>query len=93
MSYIVAIHDISDPGRFWGAADPAAEFPPGITLHASYPRGGGSRAVCLWEADSVESVRQLIEGATGDASNNEFFEVDTTHANVLGLPTATTAAR
>ena len=92
MSYIVAIHDISDPERFWGAAG-ASEFPPGITLHSSYPRSDGSRAVCLWEADSVDAVRELIAGATGDASDNEFFEVDTRHANVLGLPTATSASR
>jgi hypothetical protein len=92
MSYIVAIHEVSDPQRFWGAAD-SAELPPGITLHASYPREGGTRAVCLWEADSVDAVRDLIEGATGDASRNEFFEVDTTHAGLRGLPTATTAAR
>jgi hypothetical protein len=93
MSYIVAIHDISDPERFWGAADSSREFPPGIALHASYPRDDGARAVCLWEADSVGAVRDLIETAIGDASNNEFFEVDTTHAGLRGLPTATTAAR
>ncbi len=93
MSYIVAIHDISDPDRFWAAADPSSEFPPGITLHATYPRGDGSRAVCLWEADSVDAVRGLIASATGDASRNEFFEVDTKHANALGVPTATAAGR
>jgi hypothetical protein len=94
MSYIVAIHDISDPERFWGAAnDPAAEFPPGITLHASYPREDGKRAACLWEADSIGAVRELIESVTGDASSNEFFEVDTTHAGLRGLPTTATTAR
>jgi hypothetical protein len=94
LSYIVAIHEISDPERFWGAAgDPSREFPPGIALHTSWPREGGSRAVCLWEADSVGAVRDLIESVVGDASNNEFFEVDTTHAGLRGLPTATTAAR
>jgi hypothetical protein len=91
MGYIVAIHDISDPQRFWGAADANSEFPPGITLHATYPRGDSSRAVCLWEADSVDAVRQLIESVSGDASNNEFFEVDTSHAGVVGLPTASAA--
>jgi hypothetical protein len=92
MTYIVAIHEISDPERFWGAADPS-RVPPGIALHQSYPREGGTRAVCLWEADSVAVVRDLIEDVVGDASNNEFFEVDTTHAGLRGLPTATTAAR
>jgi hypothetical protein len=94
MSYIVAIHDISDPERFWAAAnDPSVEFPPGITLHASYPREGGTRAVCLWEADSANAVRELIESTTGDASNNEFFEVDPTHAGLRGLPTTAMTAR
>jgi hypothetical protein len=90
MAYIVAIHEISDPDRFWGAADPSA-IPEGITLHASYPRGDGSRAVCLWEADSVDAVRNLVESTTGGASQNEFFEADAQHAGALGLG-ATSAA-
>jgi hypothetical protein len=92
MSYIVAIHNISDPERFWGAAG-ASEPPPGFTLHSSYPRTDGSRAVCLWEAESVDAVRDLIASVTGDASDNEFFEVDTRHAGLRGLPTATAATR
>lgn len=84
MGYIVAIHDISDPDRFWSAADPSL-IPPGVALHATYPREDGTRAVCLWEADSVDTVRDLIESATGDASRNEFFEVDPQHAGARGL--------
>jgi hypothetical protein len=84
MAYIVAIHDISDPDRFWNAADPSA-LPPDIALHATYPRSDGSRAVCLWEADSVETVRNLIESTTGDASRNEFFEADAQHAGARGM--------
>ena len=91
MAYIVAIHEISDPDRFWGAADSAA-IPAGITLHASYPRGDGTRAACLWEADSVDAVRDLVESATGDASRNEFFEADPQHAGAIGLG-ATSGAR
>jgi hypothetical protein len=88
MAYIVAIHDISDPDRFWGAADPANPLPSGVMLHATYPRGDGSRAVCLWEADSVDTVRDLIDSVTGDASRNEFFEADPQHMRALGLSPA-----
>jgi hypothetical protein len=91
MTYIVAIHDISDPGRFWSAADPSIDFPSGISLHSTFPRTDGRRAVCLWEADSAERVRELLESITGDASQNEFFEVDTQHANTLGLPMGSAA--
>jgi hypothetical protein len=84
MTYIVAIHDISDPDRFWNAAA-ASTPPPDIALHATYPRSDGSRAVCLWEADSVETVRNLVESTMGDASRNEFFEADPQHAGALGM--------
>ena len=90
MAYIVAIHDIRDPDRFWGAADPSA-IPAGITLHSTYPRGDGSRAVCLWEADSVDAVQELIDSLLGDASRNEFYEVDPQHAGTLGLPAGAAA--
>ena len=88
MTYVVAIHDIANPENFWSAADPSTDFPPGITLHSTYPRGDASKAVCLWEADSVDTVRQLVDGIVGDYSKNEFYEVDARHANTLGLPTA-----
>ena len=84
MPYIVAIHEISDPDRFWSAAD-AESLPAGVTLHAAYPRSDGSRAVCLWEADSVDTVRNLVETVTGDASQNEFFEADPQHSGARGL--------
>jgi hypothetical protein len=87
MSYVVAIHEISDPDRFWGAADPSA-IPEGVTLHATYPRGDGARAVCLWEADSVDTVRDLVDGLAGDAARNEFFEADPQHMGALGLSPA-----
>lgn len=91
MTYIVAIHHIADPERFWSAADPSAEFPPGITLHGTYPRADGSKAVCLWEADSVDSVQQLVDGSVGDYSKNEFYEVDAGHAGTRGLPASAVA--
>jgi hypothetical protein len=91
MAYVVAIHDIRDPEKFWGAADQAAEFPAGITLHGSYPNEDGSHAVCLWEADSADAVRELVDGAVGDSSQNQFFEVNSQHSGTRGLPTAARA--
>ena len=51
----------------------------------------GTRAVCLWEADSVEKVRDVVDGAAGDISNNEFFEVDPGHPATSGLPVSSAA--
>ena len=88
MSYIVAIHDVSDPDRFWGGAgETLADLPDGVTLRESYPQHDGSRAVCLWEAPSVDAVREIVDGAGGDSSRNEYFEVDPQHPGARGLPT------
>jgi hypothetical protein len=34
----------------------------------------------------MDAVRQTVEGAAGDSSRNEFFEVDPQHAGARGLP-------
>jgi hypothetical protein len=81
--HIVVIHSISDPDKFWSAAD-ESEPPEGIALHSALPNDDGSRAVCLWKADSVDSVKQLVEDTVGDVSSNEYFEVNATNAQ--GLP-------
>jgi hypothetical protein len=92
VSYIVAIHTISDPERFWSSsAEATPSLPPEVSLHATYPQPDGARAICLWEADSVDTVRELVDGVTGSYSSNEYFEVDPTHAGTRGLPTEASA--
>ncbi len=83
--YLNAKHAISDPARFWGAVR-AAVAPPagGPKLHGTYPNRDGTEAVCLWEAESVDAVKAAVEAVVGNASRNEFFEVDP--ANAVGLP-------
>jgi hypothetical protein len=46
--HIVAIHEISDPETFWGAAE-GMDLPEGTTLHSAIPNEDGTRAVCVWE--------------------------------------------
>jgi hypothetical protein len=54
-------------------------------------RGGSSSrppdrsvAVCLWEADSVDTLRDYLDSVTAGASENTYFEVDRERA--MGLP-------
>jgi hypothetical protein len=84
--YVAAIHEISDPEKFW-SIDPNA-IPADISVLSTFPNSDGSRAVCLWEADSVETVRSLVDGMAGDASMNEFFEVNEQHEWTRGIPRA-----
>jgi hypothetical protein len=81
--HVIALHHISDPERFFEAAQ-STPIPEGVTLHSVLPSGDRSRAVCVWEADSEESVRRLVEDSVGEVSRNEFFEVDASAAQ--GLP-------
>jgi hypothetical protein len=80
--YIAAIHDIRDPEKFWATAE-SSTIPEGVTLHSVLPNGNGTRGVCLWQADSLEDVRSLVESTVGEWSKNEFFEVG---ENATGLP-------
>jgi hypothetical protein len=81
--HIAVIHQISDPEKFWGTAG-ESELPEGITLNSALPNADGSRAVCLWKAESVDAVKQLVEDTVGDVSSNEFFEINA--ENARGLP-------
>lgn len=81
--YVSVIHTISDPDRFWSAAE-EGELPQGVTLHSSFPNPDGSKAVCLWEGDSVDAVKEVIEGSVGEVSSNEYFTVNADKAQ--GLP-------
>jgi len=80
--HIVADHQINDPEKFWSAVQQAS-IPEGIILHVTLPNQAGTRAVCHWEADSLNTVRTLVEGVLGQYSHNEYFEVDPTKA--IGL--------
>jgi hypothetical protein len=82
---VMAIHTIADPQRFFAAVEAGMkDMPSGLSVTAMVPSRDRSKAVCVWEADSVDAVSSLVEETTGDSSTNEFFEVDA--ANAIGLP-------
>jgi hypothetical protein len=40
--------------------------------------------VCVFKSDSVNTVRNLVEGAAGSISDNEYLAIN--EGNALGLP-------
>ena len=87
--YVVVVHDITDPEKFWGTvqnAIAAGGIPEGIKVHACYPDPNGTRALCVQEADSVDHVQHFTEGTFGSASNNQYFEVAAHNGFAVGLP-------
>jgi hypothetical protein len=70
-----------------GATDPeqvANGGPPGVRGRQFIVSQDKSAAVCLWEADSVENLRDYMEGLPGDSAENTYFEVDGEMS--MGLP-------
>ncbi len=91
--FVLVQHTISEPAVFWNAADPAT-ISPKITLHHTFPTPDGTRAVCIWEAESVDTLRNFLEPVVGRISRNEYFIVENREgfARPSGVPqTAATA--
>jgi hypothetical protein len=89
--YILVQHTISDPAAFWNAADPNA-LPPEVKLHHTFPTPDGTRAACIWEAASVDAVRNVLEPLTGRVSRNEYFPVENKEGLARPSRVAQTAA-
>jgi hypothetical protein len=78
--YVAVVHKISDPEKFWSMGG----FPETITFRATFPNPTGTRAVCLFEASSVNTLKDFLEAAVGAVSDNEYYEVAADKA--VGLP-------
>jgi hypothetical protein len=76
--HVGVIHRISDPEALEQAEQKALEgglreglsFP----VHAATP--DDSTVVCIWEAPSVDAVRDVVESTGGEYSENEYHEVE-----------------
>ncbi len=83
--YVVVQHRIKDAHAALSRGENVVEdAPPGMRARHFYPSQDLSAATCLWEAESVNAVRQYVDSTFGDSSENSYFEVDPERA--LGLP-------
>ena len=88
--YIVVEHTITNSDVFFGLASKVAEAPPGINALQYFPSVNKDRAVCLWEAKSVDALKGFLESLTDQSSRNTYYAVDSTVA--MGLPGKKSAA-
>ena len=82
---VVVIHRLSDPDGFYSTVEEALKDgpPEGLQLPAQARGTDGRTHVCIWEAPSVDAVRDAVEGLVGQYSDNEYIE-----AEVQGLATS-----
>jgi hypothetical protein len=82
--FVTIEHDIHDPAEFQARAERAMPPPDGLHVHQFLPASDLSHATCLYEADSLEAVRDFVDGALGPSSTQRYFAVAEDHA--MGLP-------
>lgn len=91
--YIVARHQIQDPATAFPRGErlqTATGAPDGVRVLQFYPSQDASEVVCLWEADSVQTIQDYVDGVLEDSSINTCFAVDSEPAfaeRPLGLAT------
>ena len=74
--FILVQHQVTDPSAFWSdAQQEMSKIPSHLKLHHTFPTPDGSRAVCVWEAASVEAIKSFVEPTVGRSSRNEYYEV------------------
>jgi hypothetical protein len=78
--YVCAIHAVSDPDAFWGGQ---LDLPKGTELSVVVPSTDGTRGVCIFKSDSVDTVRNLVDGAAGAISSNEYYAINDRNAQGL----------
>ena len=88
--FISAIHRVSDPDAFAAAvASATPKLPSDLKVLLTATADDRSTVICLWEAPSVDKVRELVETHLGHASKNEYISIDPSKS--MGLPTTAAA--
>lgn len=67
-----------------GAKEVVEGVPQGIKPIQFLPATDSTKAVCLWEAKSVEAVKNYLEPKTSTIARNTYYAVDSKVA--IGLP-------
>ena len=83
------IHRISDPETAQASGQPLFEPHEGVQLLQFCPSQDFRTAACIWEAESIDAVRDLVDPTLGDASEQTYYAVNTEQA--VGLPEAAAA--
>ena len=87
--FVTVIHKIHDPEGFQTAEAKALEA--GLPSHVALPIHAATNdhrlGICIWEGESVDAVREVVEGAVGPWANNEYYEMHvdglTPHARLV----------
>lgn len=76
--FVGVVHHIHDPEAFQAAEAKAMEqgLPSSVALPIHSATPDHRTGICIWEGESVDAVRDLVEQVVGPFSDNEYFELD-----------------
>lgn len=87
MVYVLVFHRIAEPRAFWRIRErPDPTRPVHLRLVHALPSQDHKVLACLWESDSIETVRSYADRTYGSLGQNECYEID--EAEALGLHAA-----
>ena len=89
--HVVVQHRITDLEKFntMDAQEVAEGGPAGSHLQQFLPPKDGSVATCVWQVDSIDTLRGYLDPATAGVAENTYIEVD--EETAVGLPEAAAA--
>ena len=75
--FVTVIHRIHDPDGFQNPEAKAMEggLPPHVALPIHASTNDHGLGICIWEGESVDAVREVVEGAVGPWAKNEYYEM------------------
>jgi hypothetical protein len=75
--FVSVIHRIHDPEGFEAAEAKALEagLPAGFGLPIHAATDDHTTGICIWEGESVDAVRGVVESVVGPFSTNEYFQM------------------
>ena len=87
----VSVHHIITDTQKWEqvtknmmAAVEQGRLPQGLKALMYLPGADSRKADCLWEAQSVDTLKNFLDGQIGTAARNDYFQINTGAA--FGLP-------
>lgn len=82
--FIVIQHNIHDPQKFQQCAKTVFPLPDELHVHQFFPAPDLSKAVCLYEAPSIDVLSKYLDEKLHSASTQTYYPVLTEQA--MGLP-------
>ncbi len=88
--HVAVHHTITDPQKWEQVTQKMTKvieesrLPQGLKGLMYLPASDGRKADCLWEATSVDTLRNFLDREIGTAARNEYFQINIQAA--FGLP-------